>query len=168
MVGDGRREIEVRNAARLPALQSLFEEFGVRPTYLVTHEMATRPESAAVLRDLARSGRCEIGAHLHPWTLAALPARGHGGPHLPDNLPDDLLDRQIGELTATLEGSLGVRPTTYRAGRNGVDGRSLRDPGGARLHGRHQRGPAVQRAAQGGPRLRGARRSIPTGPITPT
>ena len=54
----GRRELRVENAARLPALQSLFEEFGARPTYLVTHEMATRPESAAVLRGLAKGGRC--------------------------------------------------------------------------------------------------------------
>ena len=64
----GRRDVRVENAARLPALQALFDEFGVRPTYLVTHEMATRPESAGVLRELAASGRCEIGAHLHPWT----------------------------------------------------------------------------------------------------
>ena len=64
----GRRSLGVRNAERLPALQSLFEGFGVRPTYLVTHEMASRPGSAAILRDLAHTGRCEIGAHLHPWS----------------------------------------------------------------------------------------------------
>jgi hypothetical protein len=122
----GRRELRVDNAARLPALQSLFEEFGARPTYLVTHEMATRPESAAVLRDLARSGRCEIGAHLHPWTSPPFRPEDTAGHTYPMNLPDDLLARQIGELTATLEQSLGVRPTTYRAGRNGMDGRTLR------------------------------------------
>ena len=32
----GRRELKVENAARLPALQSLFEEFGARPTYSVS------------------------------------------------------------------------------------------------------------------------------------
>jgi polysaccharide deacetylase len=122
----GRRELRVENAARLPALQSLFEEFGVRPTYLVTHEMATRPQSAAVLRDLARSGRCEIGAHLHPWTSPPFRPEDTAGHTYPMNLPDELLARQLGELTATLEQSLGVRPTTYRAGRNGMDGRTLR------------------------------------------
>jgi len=122
----GRRELRVLNAARLPALQSLLEEFGVRPAYLVTHEMATRPESAAVLRDLARTGRCEIGAHLHPWTSPPFRPEDTAGHTYPMNLPDDLLARQLGELTATLEQSLGVRPTTYRAGRNGMDGRTLR------------------------------------------
>jgi peptidoglycan/xylan/chitin deacetylase (PgdA/CDA1 family) len=122
----GRRDLRVENAARLPALQSLFEEYGARPTYLVTHEMATRAESADVLRDLARSGRCEIGAHLHPWTSPPFRPEDTAGHTYPMNLPDDLLARQLGELTATLERSLGVRPTTYRAGRNGMDGRTLR------------------------------------------
>ena len=77
-----RSELGVRNAERLPALQALFEEFGVRPTYLVTHEMATRPESAAVLRELA-AGRPLRDRHPPPsLELAAVPARGPRRPHL--------------------------------------------------------------------------------------
>ena len=122
----GRRDLRVENASRLPALQSLFDELGVRPTYLVTHEMATRPESATVLRELARSGRCEIGAHLHPWTSPPFRPEDTAGHTYPMNLPDALLERQLRELTETLERTFGARPTTYRAGRNGVDGRTLR------------------------------------------
>jgi hypothetical protein len=121
----GRRELSVRNAAELPALQRLCDEFGVRPSYLVTHEMATRAESADVLRALFAQGRCEIGTHLHPWTSPPFrpeDLKGHSYPH---TLPLDLLDRQLTELTATIEQRLGVRPTTYRAGRNGFDARSL-------------------------------------------
>ena len=121
----GRREMSVRNAARLPALQALFEEFGVRPTYVVTWEMATRPESAAVLRALARTGACEIGAHLHPWSSPPFRTEDLAAHTYPHNLPLDLLDRQLTELTAVIEQDLGVRPTTYRAGRNGFDGRTL-------------------------------------------
>lgn len=121
----GRARNEVRNAERLPALQALFEEFGLRPTYVVTWEMATRPDSAGVLRELARGGRCEIGAHLHPWSSPPFrpeDLRDHTYPH---NLPPELLERQLTELTQAVEEHLGVRPTTYRAGRNGFDGRTL-------------------------------------------
>src|SRR5262249_39031396 len=111
---------------RLPALQALCDRFSVRPTYLVTWEMATRPESAAVLRELARAGRCEIGAHLHPWSSPPLRPEDLAAHTYPLNLPDALLERQLRELTAAIEAHVGVRPTTYRAGRNGVDGRSLR------------------------------------------
>ena len=123
---EGRRRLEVRNAERLPALQALFDELHVRPTYLVTHEMATRPESVAVLRDLAQTGRCEIGTHLHPWSSPPFRPEDLDGHTYPHNLPTDVLDRQLTELTGVIETQIGVRPTTYRAGRNGFDERSLR------------------------------------------
>lgn len=121
----GRREIKVRNAFELPGLQRLCDSFGVRPSYLVTHEMATREESADVLRALFAGGRCEIGTHLHPWTSPPFRAQDLQAHSYPHTLPLDLLDRQLGELTATIEQALGVRPTTYRAGRNGFDARSI-------------------------------------------
>lgn len=121
----GRARNEVSNAERLPAVQALFEEFGVRPTYVVTWEMATRPESRGVLRDLHRGGRCEIGTHLHPWSSPPFrpeDLRDHTYPH---NLPPELLERQLTELTQAIEEHVGCRPTTYRAGRNGFDQRTL-------------------------------------------
>ncbi len=122
---EGRQRNEVRNALRLPALQALFERHGVRPTYVVTWEMATRPESVAVLRELVAGGRCEIGTHLHPWSSPPFrpeDLRDHTYPH---NLPPELLERQLTELTQAIRENLGVQPTTYRAGRNGFDGRTL-------------------------------------------
>lgn len=121
----GRREISVRNAERLPALQRLCADFGVRPSYLVTHEMATREPSAAVLRALREGGACEIGAHLHPWTSPPFRPEDLDAHAYPHALPLPLLERQLAELTATIEQALGARPTTYRAGRNGFDARSI-------------------------------------------
>jgi Polysaccharide deacetylase len=121
----GRERNSVTNATRLPAVQALFDAFGVRPTYLVTWEMATRGASAGILRDLGRTGNCEIGTHLHPWSSPPFrpeDLRDHTYPH---NLPPELLERQISELTAAIEENLGSRPTTYRAGRNGFDGGTL-------------------------------------------
>ena len=121
----GRRELTVKNALELPRLQSLCNGFGVRPSYLVTHEMATRDESVHLLRAMAAQGRCEIGAHLHPWTSPPFRAEDLAGHSYPHTLPVSLLDRQLTELTATIQERLGVRPTTYRAGRNGFDARSI-------------------------------------------
>jgi hypothetical protein len=120
----GRRSLSVRNAERLPALQALCDGLGVRPTYLVTHEMATRESSAAVLRDLLATGRCEVGAHLHPWSSPPFRPEDQGGRY-PSQLPAELLRRQLFELTEAIERALGRRPTSYRAGRHGFDERSL-------------------------------------------
>lgn len=121
----GRRELTVRNAQELPRLQSLCNGFGVRPSYLVTHEMASRDESMHLLRAMAAQGRCEIGAHLHPWTSPPFRPEDLAAHSYPHTLPTSLLDRQLTELTATIQKRLGVRPTTYRAGRNGFDARSI-------------------------------------------
>ena len=121
----GRKRLSVENARALPRLQAICDAYGVRPSYLVTHEMATRDPSRSILRDLAASGRCEIGGHLHPWSSPPYREEDLVGRY-PSQLDDSLLETQLKELTAAIESSLGVRPVSYRAGRHGFDTRSLR------------------------------------------
>ncbi len=122
---EGRKRLSVENARALPRLQATCEAYGVRPSYLVTHEMATREPARSILRDLAASGRCEIGAHLHPWSSPPYREEDLVGRY-PSQLDDALLETQLAELTSAIESSLGVRPVSYRAGRHGFDTRSLR------------------------------------------
>ena len=121
---EGRRRLSLQNVHCLPRLQTLCERYAVRPTYLVTHEMATTAESSDVLVQLRETGQCEIGAHLHPWSSPPFRDEDLRGSY-PCQLPDALLERQLIELTEAIENHLGVRPTSYRAGRYGLDGRIL-------------------------------------------
>jgi hypothetical protein len=121
---EGRQRLAVRNAERLPALQEMLDGLGVRPTYFVTYEMATREPSRGILRELHAAGRCELGSHLHPWSSPPFRPEDQGGRY-PSQLPAELLERQLRELTGTVESELGVRPTAYRAGRNGFDARTV-------------------------------------------
>lgn len=121
---EGRKRLSVENARALPRLQALCDAHGVRPSYLVTHEMATREPSRSILRDLFATGRCEIGAHLHPWSSPPYREEDLVGRY-PSQLDDSQLQDQLAELTAAIESSIGVRPVSYRAGRHGFDGRSL-------------------------------------------
>ncbi len=122
---EGRRLLSVENARALPRLQALCDNYGVRPSYLVTHEMATKEPARSILRDLFAKGRCEIGAHLHPWSSPPYRQEDLLGRY-PNQLDNALLKTQLEELTAVIESSLGVRPVSYRAGRHGFDERSLR------------------------------------------
>jgi hypothetical protein len=121
---EGRKRLSVENARALPRLQALCDSHGVRPSYLVTHEMATREPSRSILRDLFATGRCEIGAHLHPWSSPPYREEDLVGRY-PSQLDDSQLEAQLVELTSAIETSLGVRPVSYRAGRHGFDSRSL-------------------------------------------
>lgn len=122
---EGRKRLCVENARALPRLQTLCDAYGVRPSYLVTHEMATRDPSRRVLRDLFATGHCEIGAHLHPWSSPPYREEDLVGRY-PSQLKDSELETQLRELTGVIETSVGVRPVSYRAGRHGFDSRSLR------------------------------------------
>ena len=55
------------NIYALPRLHALFARHGVRPTYVITHPVATRPAVGGRAARLLAGGDCEIGAHHHAW-----------------------------------------------------------------------------------------------------
>jgi hypothetical protein len=107
------------NIYALPRLHQLFARHGVRPTYVITHPVATDPRGAAVLRDLLGGGDCEIGAHHHVWetppcTLDDIQRHAYAS-----TLPRQQFEDQLAALTGAIESAVGVRPVSYRSGRFG-------------------------------------------------
>jgi hypothetical protein len=107
------------NLYALGRLHAFFERHDVRPTYVITHPVATEPRSADVLRGLLARGGTEIGAHHHAWETP---------PFGPDevrrhayalSLPPSRFDAQLASLTAAIERAVGVKPVSYRSGRFG-------------------------------------------------
>lgn len=123
---DGRYCLLFRNIRALPRLESLFEKYGVRPTYLLTYDVASDPESAAYFKKLLKEGRCEIGAHFHPWTTPPIAEEEIEKGTYPHHLSAERHYEKMMRLTKTIEESIGVRPVSFRAGRWGFDGESLR------------------------------------------
>jgi hypothetical protein len=114
-----RQATSVQSARRLHDVQKVFDEYSVRPAYLVDYPITTSNESASVLREIQASGRCEIGAHLHPWVSPPHEEEVSALNSFPGNLPADLEARTLRALTAAIEQSFGVRPRSYQAGRYG-------------------------------------------------
>ncbi len=115
----------VANIACQPLAQRIFDAHGVVPTYVVDYPVAATPEAAAVLRGIAEAGRCEIGAHLHPWVTPPWDSQLPGGPvdarhSYPGNLPPALERAKLAALTQAIEAGFGRRPVVYKAGRYGV------------------------------------------------
>ena len=107
------------NLYALERLHDFFGRHGVRPTYVITHPVATDPRSADVLRRLLAKGDAEIGAHHHAWETP---------PFGPDDverhpyalsLPLSQFDAQLASLTSAIAQGIGVRPVSYRSGRFG-------------------------------------------------
>ena len=114
-----RRDQRFENLYALGRLHEFFERHQVRPTYVITHPVATDPRSAAVLRELLARGTCEIGAHHHAWETPPFSAGDVDRHPYALSLPIEQFDAQLRSLTEAIEQSVGVRPVSYRSGRFG-------------------------------------------------
>jgi peptidoglycan/xylan/chitin deacetylase (PgdA/CDA1 family) len=107
------------NIYALPRLHALFERHGVRPTYVITHPVATDPRSAEVLRQLLDGRDCEIGAHHHAWETPPCTAGDIARHPYASTLPRGQFDAQLDALTTAITSATGTAPVTYRSGRFG-------------------------------------------------
>jgi hypothetical protein len=112
----------VANIAEQGRAQAVFDAHGVVPTYVVDYPVATTPASVATLGAFAAAGRCEIGAHLHPWVnppddgVRPVPV----AMSYPSNLPPALQAAKLTALTEAIARGFGARPVVYKAGRYGI------------------------------------------------
>lgn len=112
--------ISVANIGCQTLAQDIFDRHGVVPTYVVDYPVATSSEAAAVLRGFAEDGRCEIGAHLHPWVSPPAEAPVNTVNSYPGNLPPEVERRKLAVLTEAIAAAFGQRPSVYKAGRYGI------------------------------------------------
>ena len=116
--------VTVDNLQAMPRFQALCERYGMKPTYLCTYEVA-RADAFAPLVEWERAGRCEIGAHLHPWTNPPFTTAGDIAvdpaeyPGYPSELTPAQFRAKLTTLGEALRARTGRAPTSYRAGRWG-------------------------------------------------
>ena len=115
-------ENPVENIERIPDLQKLFDEFGVKPTYLVTYPVATNPRSLEILKRILDDGKCEIGMHCHPCNTPPYDEREeiHERDTMLCNLDKELVHLKLSRLHETICRNFGVVPMSFRAGRWGL------------------------------------------------
>lgn len=111
----------LENISRIPVVQALFDDFRVKPTYLVTFPVANNENSVAILKSIFDNGRCEIGAHCHPWNTPPFEERISDRNSMLCNLHDDLQFRKIKSLHEIIVKNFGIEPVTFRSGRWGYN-----------------------------------------------
>ncbi|HJR58836.1 MAG TPA: polysaccharide deacetylase family protein [Vicinamibacterales bacterium] len=114
-----RRNQRFENIYALPRLHALFARHGVRPTYVITHPVATDARSADVLRRLRAGGDCEIGAHHHAWETPPCTEADVKRHPFASTLPRAQFDAQLESLTRAIAAAVGEAPVSYRSGRFG-------------------------------------------------
>lgn len=116
----------VRNIEAIPRFQQLCSAYDIRPTYLVDTPVVDDARAVGILSEIYRDDACEIGAHLHPWCAPPLVEEPDGRHSYMCNLPEHLQRLKLTRLTDSIEDAFGRRPTSFRAGRYGLDIRGAR------------------------------------------
>lgn len=109
----------VENIGALPAFQTLCDELGARPTYLVTYPVVTNETAAAILRSLVEAGNCEVGAQCHPWNTPPFDEPESKRNTMLCNLPEELQHKKMTTLHEAIERHLKVVAVSFRCGRWG-------------------------------------------------
>lgn len=115
-----RANTSVSSVLRLERAQSLFQQYGVKPCYLVDYPIATAQTSIEVLRPWVERGLCTIGTQLHPWVNPPYAEEVHIFNSYPGNLAPEIEHAKLANLTAAITRNFGVQSTVYRAGRYGI------------------------------------------------
>ena len=109
----------VSNTSKIPLLQELFDEFDVKPTYLITYPVASDEKAVSILKGIMEENRCEIGAHCHPWNTPPFEEETNGKNSMLCNLPSELQYRKMSFLHNTIMKNFGIEPVSFRSGRWG-------------------------------------------------
>jgi hypothetical protein len=112
-------EYTLKNIGRIPALQDLFDEFRIKPTYLLTYPVATDQKATAMLKQIVLDDRCEIGAHCHPWNTPPFVEETNEKNSMLYNLPEELQYEKLLALYQTIQRNFDVTPVSFRSGRWG-------------------------------------------------
>ena len=118
--GFSREQTSVESMRWIYRAQDIFDEYGITPVYVIDYPVASQPDGYRPLREIHASGRCLIGAHLHPWVNPPFDETVTRHLSFPGNLPRTLEASKLRVLTETIAEQFGTVPTIYKAGRYGV------------------------------------------------
>ncbi len=108
--------VSVTNVLQLRRLDSIFLEWQIRPTLLVTYPVVNNEKTINLLLELKEKWNAEIGAHLHPWNTPPIATLSHPEPVPSEFIPSGLLQAKLGTLLTSLS-KHGVEPVSFRMGR---------------------------------------------------
>ena len=114
-----RESTSVSSMANIGRVQDIFDDCGVRPCYVMDYPVATQKEGFLPLREICDSGRCTIGAHLHPWVSPPHDEPVTRRNTFPGNLPAALEAEKLSVLKKEIESNFQREVVIYKAGRYG-------------------------------------------------
>jgi hypothetical protein len=115
-----REKTSVKAMRHIQRVQDIFDEFHIKPVYVIDYPVASQPDGFLPLREIYQSDRCLIGAHLHPWVNPPYVETITRRNSFPGNLPPSLEATKLQILSDCIGENFGEAPVIYKAGRYGI------------------------------------------------
>jgi uncharacterized protein (TIRG00374 family) len=122
--GCNPENLTFKNCEGLPVLMDIVKEYGVRPTFLITHAMASQQQVVSFIEPMLKNDLCEVGAHFHPGDTPPF-EKSDGA--IRDNIldvPNGLLSAKFDEHYSLLSSKFGP-PCSFRSGAWTIDSRTI-------------------------------------------
>jgi len=110
-----------KNLKMLKKLQNFFNNLDVKPTYLITYQVANNMESVEILKEIINDNSCELGTHLHPWNTPPINEKISSQNTMLNNLNSELQFEKLKNLHEKIIENLNIIPRSFRAGRYGFN-----------------------------------------------
>ena len=117
---------EVDHIRAIHRLQEILDRYDVKPSYLIDYPIASKKESANIIRVIFERGKCEIGAHMHPWCCPPFSETLTNKNSYFCYLNEDLQEKKLTSLTEAIKENFGFVPQVFRAGRFGFEERQAK------------------------------------------
>ena len=115
-----RQSTSVSGLAEAEVGQRLFDEFSIRPVYVIDYPVASQKEGYLPLKAFADDNRALIGAHLHPWVSPPHQEEVNRLNSFAGNLAAGLEAQKLQILTAKITEVFNHSPKIFKAGRYGL------------------------------------------------
>jgi hypothetical protein len=120
-----RTQTAVQSLRHIGRVQQIFDAYRITPVYVIDYPVTSQTDGFLPLREIYRSGRCLIGAHLHPWVNPPFEEEVNRHNSFPGNLAHELELTKLRILSDCIEERFGDRPVIYKAGRYGLGPHTL-------------------------------------------
>ena len=144
-------ETRVCPSGDIKPFQSICDDAGAKPVYLLTYPLLQNLETAAWFSELDKQGRAETGLHLHQWVTP--PVKGFAGEYYSYqmNLPAEVHAEKFNALADAFEQRMGRRARAHRAGRYGLNAAQYHDLAAAGVTHDFSPTPGFDQSPAGGP-----------------
>lgn len=124
------KALSLKNFNAIPRFQNLCEKYDIIPTYLLTYEYANFEPAIKFFKKKAEEKKCEIGYHLHVWSTPPFKNEQNGVDIDYINayqfeIDDDIFFKKANTLFDVIYENFGIKPLSHRAGRYGLDQRTI-------------------------------------------